>query len=340
MDNFISEAIIKYNDLYKMKFHTPGHMGLLNAHDITEIGENGKYFPADLLTRASEVAADFYKCKNARFLVGGSSMGIKAAIMSVGGDILAAANSHQSVFEGAALARVKAITIPNERRNDLDLPITAAQIEGAIKLNPQISAVVITSPDYYGQCADVLQVYNVVKKCGKILIADSAHGAHFAGNRKLFPIGFESVADFCNMSGHKTMRALTQGAYLCVNNEKLLNAADENLKLLGTTSPSYLIYESLLGAIINISENGDYYDKLYEYIANFKKVVPTLDNSDFTRLVIDGKDFGGGKKLYEKLFAAGISCEKFDDRYVVLIVTLAHKTQAFEKLKEVILNAR
>lgn len=340
-------AIFKAIDAYVAadlkRWHTPGHKGALNGRDITEIGADGSLFPAEELVAAQEEAAAFYRADACRFLVCGSSMGIKAAVMSAGGGVLAVRGRHRCADEGAALARVNVADLDNTFDNGVYLPPTPKQVEEGLRRHPDVAAVLIVSPDYYGRTAS-LHIADVVRKAGKLLIADSAHGAHFAARPDLFYNNFSDVADFCVMSAHKTMHAFTQSAYLCVNggnkHGELLRRADENLKLLGTTSPSYLLLEGLQNAVDYARAHADRYDELKAAADAFRKAVVCEKNDDFTRIVVDAAHYGmTGGALYKKLYAAGHSAETFDSRRVVFIVTLADSPREIQALQDSVLRA-
>lgn len=323
----ISEQIDRYIALTKQRWHTPGHKGLMDARDITEIDDS---FPGDAVKRAQEETAKLLGCKYCRYLVGGSSMGIKAAVLALKRDILVAASSHRAIFEAARLAGVNAFTVQNERRDGLDMPLSALQIERELKAHPSVGAVYITSPDYYGFVSDV---YESLK--GKVyLFCDAAHGAHFSMS-ELFPRSYGEFADICNLSAHKTLPAYTQSAYLAVNNEELIIKVDDALKLLGTTSPSYLLLGGLEFAAKYAHENSERYFLLKERIDELRKCVPVVENDDFTRIVVDAKAMKMcGKELYFKLKNRGVVAEKFDDRYVVFIATVCDSPDKIDLLKE------
>lgn len=309
----IAEKTESYKRIIKDRWHTPGHKGILWPDDLTEIDE-GDFFPGTAIFEAEKVAAKAYGCKELRFLTGGSSMGVKAAILSCGGDILVGSCSHQSVFEGAKLANVKAHIIVNEIKDDLPQPLTVAQIKEGIKDNPNIKAVVIESPNYYGKvCSE--EIVKAVKDSGKLLIADSAHGAHFVFNEELFPQSFSKTADFCNLSAHKTLSALTMGAYLCINNVSLIEKANESLKNLGTTSPLYPLLSSLEKAVEIGYLQKNVYNILKAQQTIFSEKVPCYQNDDFTRIVVDARALNlTGKNLYNSLLVKGIAAEKYSDR--------------------------
>lgn len=328
----------RYASCKAKRWHTPGHKGELDSLDITEI-DDGKLFPAFEIERAQEKAAKFYGAKACRFLLGGSSMGVKAAVMSVGGDILAPRTHHRCVEEGARLARIKVTEIQSAPQGDgLYDPPTPEEVETAVKAHPEAEAVLIVSPDYYGRTASA-EIADVVHGAGKLLIADSAHGAHFAARRDLFGDGFSSVADFCVMSAHKTLFAPTMSAYIVANNTRLIDTLDFNLRLLGTTSPSYPMLAALENAIDYAIENALKYDGIKAAIESFKAKVVTRRSDDFTRLVVDASAYNmSGKQLFDELLKRGHVAEMYDSRYVVFIATAADSAKDIEELQRAILD--
>lgn len=333
----ISTKIQLFTKAVTDRWHTPGHKGMLWQDDISEMG-GGDIFPGSELEKAQDLAAKVFGAKAVRFLTGGSSMGVKAAILTCGGDIIASHFSHRSVKEGANLAKVNLFTIKNDIENGLPAPLKVAQVEAAMREYPEAKAVVIESPDYYGRiCAP--GVAECVKNAGKILIADSAHGAHFPFRPDIFPFSYSSVADFCNMSAHKTLFSFTMGAYLCINNEQLLERADEALANLGTTSPLYPLLASLENALYTGLMQKEIYDGLKESCEHFRSKIKCLKTDDFSRLTVDAKAYGlGGKELYGALYQKGIAAEMFNERYVVFVATAADDREKFIRLEEAILK--
>ena len=332
----ITKLTQSYKSAVTDRWHTPGHKGLLWDDDITEISD-GEFFPADTIEKAQQKAAKLYGAKQLRFLTGGSSMGVKASILSVGGDILVSSNSHRSVFEGAALAKVKAFVVQAPVQDGLPAPLTPSIVCDGLKKHKGVKAVVVTSPDYFGRVA-AREIADIVHRAGKLLIVDSAHGAHFPLRTDLFPKSFSDIADFCNLSAHKTMCALTMGAYLCVNNEKYFSSVDTALKNLGTTSPLYPLLSSLENAIDVGYMQSALYDNVKANVALMKEKIPTLDNDDFSRIVVNAKKLGlSGKELFDKLLKKGIAAELYTDEYVVFIATPFDDAAKFERLTSAIL---
>lgn len=174
-------------------FHMPGHKrrgsdigaGLdPYAIDITEIDNFDNLHHAEgIIKEAQAEAAALYGAKSAYFLINGSTCGILAAISAAtkrGDKVLVARNCHKAVYHALYLRQLHPVfTYPEITRTGLQGQITEAQIRAAFDENPDIKAVVITSPTYDGVVSDVAAIASVVHAHGALLIVDEAHGAHF-----------------------------------------------------------------------------------------------------------------------------------------------------------------
>lgn len=329
----IASAVKAYVEKKPLRFHTPGHKGALLSEDITEI-DDGKLFPSDEIVRAEERIAAYYGADFAFMLTGGSSMGVKAAIMAADTDILCWTYSHKSVFDGAEIARRKAITVGS----DPVRPPKPHEIEAALDLIKSIGAVVITSPTYFGFTADLKAIKEIAFSRGVKLIVDGAHGAHFKGS-KLFPPPPDTFASLCNVSAHKTLDCITPGAILLGRDVTLQGGVKRGLRLLGTTSPSYPLLASIEHSVETLAASGDAYEELYSAIADFKSDVATLDNDDFSRIVVDASHYGlDGAELNSRLMNANVYSEMTYGDYVVFIATAHDKTKEISALKNAVLE--
>lgn len=311
-----------------LRLHTPGHKGKLDSLDLTELTDSS--FPDDALAAAQQKAAEVFGAKHARYLCGGSSQGVKAAVFFGGANGIVDVNSHRSVFDGFLLSGKRCIAAGE--RGDVR-PLSLEQIKA--KLTPEAKAVVVTSPTYYGYCADVEGIADYCKKRGLLFICDSAHGAHF-GFSNLLPKSAVPFCDICNVSTHKTLSALTQSALLFDNlsdgdSKELGSAAD----VMGSTSPSYLLYASIDYAVRKAAkeQTAEAYAALYGRIEAIKREYPFLQNDDFTRLVLDcgalGKD---PQRLNARLCELGVYSERVDERYIIFLFTAENVPSDVEDL--------
>lgn len=328
------DAIKRAAERDRLRLHTPGHKGEITPYDLTELTDDS--FPAGEVVKAEAKAATLYNTKHARFLCCGSSQGVKAAILFAACDGVLDVNSHRSVFDGFYLSGKQAVCAGEKGRIT---PITVAEIERA--LTPSTKAVIVTTPTYYGYCADVEGISDFCKKKGLLFIADSAHGAHFGLNRHL-PHSVADRCDICNLSAHKTLSSLTQSAILCDNlgggeHGRLSAAVD----ICGTTSPSYLLYASIDSAIdFAASEASSRYDKLYDGIAQLKEGLPFLDNDDFTRPVLDCEKLGiPSEKLNDALIRRGVFSEKVDEKRIVFLFSARDSAEDAIQLKQALLQS-
>ncbi|HHV95321.1 MAG TPA: aminotransferase class I/II-fold pyridoxal phosphate-dependent enzyme [Clostridiaceae bacterium] len=261
----IYKAIKSYIEELPIPFHMPGHkmgkglpqdwIALAGKIDLTEIfGLDNLHFPAGAIKEAQELAASAFGAFKTYFLVNGSSVGIHAAIMTVcnpGDKIIVARDCHRSVISGVILAGANPVYVPVEIDEDFGIPTTINTeiLTEILEKNRDARAVLITRPNYYGICSDIEKIAEITRSFGKILIVDEAHGAHFKFHDSLPRPSLEAGADICIQSAHKTLPALTQSAYLHLSKDFSdsidVERLEFNLRLLQTTSPSYLLMSSL-----------------------------------------------------------------------------------------------
>lgn len=313
----------------RLRLHTPGHKGVVFELDLTELSDGS--FPADYVAQAERRAAEIYGARHAHYLCGGSSQGVKASIFYSGANAVVDINSHRSVFDGFKLSGKQCVTA-GERGI---VPLTVKQIDSAITKDTQ--AVVVTTPTYFGFCADVDGIADYCKKRGLLFIADSAHGAHFGFSDRL-PKSATRFADICNVSTHKTLSALTQTALLLDN----LTDGDsvrlrECVDVMGSTSPSYLLYATIDGAVSQAADRSTAaaYEALYGAVTDIKTEFPFLNNDDFTRLVLDCARLEvSPSKLNNALSSRGVYSELVTNKYIVFILTAEDAPKQVSLLSE------
>lgn len=260
------DALMEYVDRETIPFHVPGHkkgMGM-DVKFKRFMGENpfkidvtvfklvdNLHHPTGPIKKAEELAADAYGSDAAFFSIHGTSGAIQAMIMSVvknGEKIIIPRNVHKSVTAGVILSGA----IPVYMQPELDKRVGIAHgvapetVEETLRQNPDAKAVLIINPTYYGVATDIRKIVEIVHKYNIPLIVDEAHGPHLGFNDKLPVSGMEAGADICAQSTHKIIGALTQCSLLQVRVGRVdINKVKQQLSLLQTTSPSYILMASL-----------------------------------------------------------------------------------------------
>ena len=273
------ESLNRYLESYglggSVRFHMPGHKGrrtLYDIHgfgsltrepfamDITEIpGADNLQQPRGVLRRIMDGYAAQYGAEHTELLVNGSTAGLLAAVLAAvprGGKLILGRDAHRAVHGALRLGAVQPVYAEPafDSAGGLALPVTPESIEHQLYQHPDASAVLITSPNYYGILADVERIARVCHVFHKPLIVDQAHGAHLIyfdalaerEGREERRAAEHLGADLVVNSTHKTLLSLTGTGILNICSERV--PAEEvaaKLRLVQTTSPSYLAMASL-----------------------------------------------------------------------------------------------
>ena len=280
-DYTIADFLNKNAAAGNISFHMPGHKGrstlfdeagygqlLKNAaaYDITEIpGADSLYCPRGALRNVMDNYAELYGVRHTELLVNGSSAGLLAAIISsvpVGGKLILSRNSHHAAFSALRLGGINPVYVRPETDpySGLVSEISSAALREACRSNPDADAVLITSPNYYGMLSDISSLATVCHDYDMILIVDQAHGAHLKffdndacrlrdeGGYVPFPYHSAEAlgADIVINSTHKTLLSFTGSGIMNICTDRVdISAAADALRMLQTTSPSYILMGSL-----------------------------------------------------------------------------------------------
>ncbi len=345
------------------RLHMPGHKGKcllgFEQRDITEIdGADSLYLANGIIKESEENASYLFGSGKTLYSTEGSSQCICAMLYlaclispSKKPTIIATRNAHKAFIRAAALLDfdVNWLYPQDETYSLCKCSITKNEVEKAIKSTYNPVAVYITSPDYLGNTLDILGISEVCHRNGVMLIVDNAHGAYLkflSPSRHPIDLG----ADMCCDSAHKTLPALTGAAYLHISksaNKKLFDNARRAMEMFGSTSPSYLILQSLDSVNRYIAEHfSQKLDKCVKKIKALKdelKQIPLdiVDGDDELKLTINTRTMGySGKEISDILRENSIECEYADPDYVVLMFTPENDDLDLERIKNTLLSIR
>lgn len=358
----ILDFVSRYAASRPLRLHMPGHKGRavlgMESLDITEIpGADVLYHPTGIILQSEENAARLFGARRTVYSVEGSSLPIRAMVYltalyarGLGKRPLIAAgrNAHKVFITAAALLDVEVHWLyPESGGNLLHCEITPQSLEAYLKSAAQIpTAVYITSPDYLGNMADVAGLSRVCRKYGCLLLVDNAHGAYLnflEESRHPMALG----ADACCDSAHKTLPVLTGGAYLHISQNApalFAEAADQAMALFASTSPSYLILQSLDAA--NEALSSGWPEKLRRAAGEWAKVKKRLQEDGFCltgreplKLTILPKSYGyTGDDLSRLLEEKNIYSEFADPDHLVLMLPVEYDSGLPERLTQALLG--
>ena len=345
MNTPICDFVSTYQQSNTLRLHMPGHKGrsFLGAEpwDITEIaGADELYHARGIIRESEENAASLFSTAKTLYSTEGSSLCIRAmAYLALlwGKEksrkpvILAGRNAHKAFLSAAALLDIDVEWLyPEQERSLISCDISADGLERAMNALPEKpAAVYITSPDYLGHITDIAALSQVCKKNDVLLLVDNAHGAYL----KFLPEDCHPItlgADLCCDSAHKTLPVLTGGAYLHIGKNAppmLSQIEEEAMALFASTSPSYLILQSL--DLCNLYLYEGYRERLGLLIHQadaMKEKLRThgfsLEGNEPAKLTIAPKAFGyTGDELHNLLRKQNMECEFSDPDFLTAMLT-------------------
>lgn len=359
-DTPLYDALLAHKNLNRASFHTPGHKNSnkvlpknLFELDFTELPDTDNLFEANGAIRESEErAAKLYGAKRTLYSAGGCTLCIQTMLklaVPFGGKVIASRMIHKSAVNTLALlhAEVKWIFPQFSEVDNCLGQVAVEDVEKALNEVPNAACVYITSPDYFGNIADIKGIAEVCKKHKIPLLVDNAHGAHLKFlSKDIHPITLG--ADLVSDSAHKTLPVLTGGAMLHIANEAYLKPAKEVMSIFASTSPSYPVMASLDIAMSWLNKNAQKaYLRLENEVAKIKNVakekglIKEICNVDPTRLALHTTQFGfSGNEAAEYFRENGVEPEMSTLDTVVFIATPMNSDEDFGKLLNAINNLR
>ena len=341
MDTPIKDFVNNYAKKNKLRLHVPGHKGKdyigVEKFDLTEIDGADCLYNASGIIKTSQLNASNIFNANTFYSTEGSSLSIRAMVYlalknskSSSPYILAGRNAHKSFISAVGLLGLDVDWIYPKGNSYLACDITPSLLDNTLKnLKTLPIAVYITTPDYLGNMLDVYALSKVCKKFGVLLLVDNAHGSYLKFlEDSLHPI--DLGADMCCDSAHKTLPALTGASYLHLSKDlpsNFVEQAQDALSLFASTSPSYLILQSLDN--LNAYLFKGYKEKLGGFIAEVNSLKEKLILGGYKligneplKITLDAKAYGYlGEQLSKLLSENDIVVEFYDTDYVVLMLT-------------------
>lgn len=342
MDTPIVDFVRRYCQSDPLRLHMPGHKGIgplgFESLDITEFAGADDLHAPEGIIRESEANASALFGAQTVYSTEGSSQCIRvmlhlAAVYAkrCGRKPLIAAgrNAHKAFLSAAALLDLDILWLwPQQESSYLSCQLTAEDLEQALLDAPDLpAAVYLTSPDYLGNITDIAALAKVCHEHSILLLVDNAHGAYL---RFLSPSQhpMDLGADLCCDSAHKTLGVVTGGAYLHISRNMpafFRTHVKDAMALFGSTSPSYLILQSLDAANAALAEV--FPRQLAELLAQLQPLRLRLAAQGYTllgdepmKLTLDAKAYGyEGTELAELLHQRGLVCEFADPDFVVLM---------------------
>ena len=350
MNTPICDFVKQYGEQNPLRLHMPGHKGVsrlgCEGMDITEIGgADVLYHSCGIIRESEDNAAALFGAARTVYSAEGSSLCIRGMLylaMQYTGrrTFLAGRNAHSTFVTAAALLDADVAWLWGGDALTA-CPLTADGVAAALDTMDELpAAVYVTSPDYLGNTLPISALADVCHARGVLLLVDNAHGAYLRflpQSRHPITLG----ADLCCDSAHKTLPVLTGGAYLHISHRaaQLGEEAEHALSLFASTSPSYLILQSLDAA--NPYLAGDYAADLAvccQQVASLKSALTahgyTVVGDEPLKVTLATKGYGyRGDGVAAYLEERGMVCEFADPDYCVMMFSTAHTAADVDRVE-------
>jgi len=371
------DAMVGLAEARKVSFHTPGHKSgkgistrfrkfvgpKIFSIDLTTLDEvDSLQKPKGVIKEAQELAAKAYGADRSYFLVNGTTGGNQAMILTTcnpGDKVLVARNAHKSVLAGLIATGAQPIFYLTEVDENLKITLNVAYeaTRQAIDAHPEARVLFLTSPNYYGICADLERIIAYAHERNVTVLVDEAHGPHLKFHPDLPVSALEAGADLCVQSTHKIIGGMTQASMLHAMAKRIdIPTLSNVLRFVQTTSPSYILMasldlarmqmategEKLLDKAIKLAEEARIKINKIPGILCFGKemikgpLFSQMGDFDVTKLTITAKNLGlSGYQVSQILNSRyHIQVEMADPFHVLVIISIGDRRDDLNRLVE------
>lgn len=295
----VLDALAAYHESRQTPFTPPGHKqgrgtdprvravlgdGVFLSDVLATSGLDDRTSSHGIVEEAQALMAEAVGAEHAFFSTCGSSLSVKSAMLSVAGpheELVVGRDAHKSVVSGLVLSGIRPIWVDPQWDGCRHLahPPSADAFEEALAAHPDARGALVTTPTPYGTCSDLAAIAEVCHGRGVPLIVDEAWGAHLPFHPELPTWAMDAGADVCVTSVHKMGSGLEQSSVFHLQGDLV---SPEVLKgredLLGTTSPSVLMYAALDGWRRQMVEHGKaLYDDALALAARVRDGISRID---------------------------------------------------------------
>lgn len=312
--------------------------------------------PVSVIKEAEELAAEAFGSSHAFFMVSGTTSAVQSMVLTAckaGEKIILPRNVHKSVINALILCGGVPVYVKPAVHPEIGIALAmeTAEVERAIRENPDAKAILVNNPTYYGICSDLKAITKLAHDHSMLMLVDEAHGTHLYFGEGLPCSAMEAGADMAAVSMHKSGGSLTQSSLLLLGENMDCGLVRNIINLTQTTSASYLLLSSLDISRRNLALRGresfakvvkmakyarDEINSIGGFYAYGTELIDNLTVSDFdvTKLLVYTQGIGlTGIEVYDLLRDEyDIQIEFGDIGNILAYISIGDRLQDIERL--------
>lgn len=312
----IYNGLMKYVSKQRIQFTSPGHKGKVRMRteslcklDLSDLPETDEILnPKGFILQGENEVANLFGAYHSFYLTNGATCGIYAALAATchaGDKIIVDCECDKSVINAITMLALIPVFIKRNHNYKYDISggIDTEELEYLTEQNRDAKLILITSPTYYGVCANIKKAAETAHQKNMLLIVDEALGAHFSFSSHFPESATECGADIVIHSLSKTLGGFSGSGllHLCNNRVSVEAIRDQLAIYQGSGSTAFICASE--NAIIYAASNAKKYNAIFREIERGKYLInrttevrwfdsefnnaSTIDQTDQSRIVMN-----------------------------------------------------
>lgn len=359
----IYNGLMKYISKQRIQFTSPGHKGKVRMRteslcklDLSDLPETDEILnPKGFILQSEKEVANIFGAEHSFYLTSGATCGIYASLASVchaGDKIIVDCECDKSVINAITLLALIPVFIKRSynRKYGINGGIDTEELEYLTEQNRDAKLMLITSPTYYGVCANIKKAAEIAHQKNMLLMVDEALGAHFILSEHFPESATQCGADIVVHSLSKTLGGFTGSGllHICTGEISTKDLRDQLAIYQGSGSMAFIC--STENAVIYAASNAKKYNAIFKEIERGKYLInhntdvrwfdsefnngSSIDRTDRSRIVLNFSkvDISAGDAAKILINKYGIEPEAADRENLIFSVSLYNTPTEIRKL--------
>ena len=362
----IFNLLMKYVSKQRIKFNSPGHKGKIRMKtdnlcniDVEKVPFSDANISLESAIAASEnEIAGIFAASKSYYLSSGAAGGIYASLASVcspGDKVIVDPECDRAIINAITVLALVPVFMKRSycERYSLNGGISTEKIELAIEQCPEAKLIIVTSPTYYGVCANIKKIVSLAHEKGMLVMADESYGAHFTFSKHSPETALECGADIVVQSLSKTLGGFKGSGLLHVAESvdcRTVSTIEANLDIYQGEGASSAFLCALENVVFYAFKNSDKYSVIFKEIERGKHIISSKTDilwfgaengngcdivlTDLTKIVLNFSKVSitAAEAAILLLNKYGIECDYADEENIVFSVSLYNTATEIRKL--------